>query len=246
MFTSLFDGVADLVGALLTACFGLVPSLPLALVLTSAVGALALAPLTVRSVRLARVHARLEPRLRALRAEHADDPAALRDATMALFREAGTSPLTPLLLGLAQAPLPLILLRTVRGLIHHGPAGVLAPRHVGGALAQSVRSGGVTFAGIDLTTSGLAALHGPPLAGIVVGLFASVILLVALAQGRLGRRSARAAQTPPMLRLASKVGPVFALVWGMLLPVAVVVSLTTMAGVRVAVLWLVERRPPTA
>jgi YidC/Oxa1 family membrane protein insertase len=246
MLTSPFDAVTDLVGALLTACFGLVPSLPLALVLTSAAGALAVVPLTVRSLQVARLHARLQPGLHRLRSEHADDPIALRDATIALFRDAGTSPVAPVLLGLAQAPVPLVLVRAVRGLIHHGPGGAVAPRHVGGALARAARSGGASFAGVDLTSSGLAALHGPPLAGVVVGLFAAVVLLVALAQRHVGSRSTGAGESPPLLRIAGKIGPVLALVWGMLLPLAVVVSLTTMAGVRVGVLWLVERRPPAA
>jgi YidC/Oxa1 family membrane protein insertase len=248
MLTSLFDGAADLVGAVLGACFGIVPSLPLAIVLTSALAGLAVAPLTVRGVRLARLHSRLQPRITELRSEHTGDPAALRAATRDLFRSEGTSPFAPVALGLLQAPVPFVVYRLVRGLLHRGANGLAAPRHVGAAIARAVSAGGLSLGGVDLTTSAVAALHGPPAAGLIVGVFAAVILLVALAQREIGRRAhlAVAARPHPAVELVGRLTPVAALAWGLLMPLALAVSLTTMGAVRVGVLWLVERRPPSA
>jgi hypothetical protein len=243
----LLDAAADVAGAVLTACFALVPSLPLTLVLTSLLAGVVIAPLTLRAFRASRALGALRPELERIRRAHADDPAAQHAATMEVFRSAGASPLTPLWIGLLQAPIAMAVYRAARGIAHR-TAGAADPVHVSGPLAEAIRAGATKVAGVDLTRSGWAALHTTPLAALVVAAFVLVTAAVALAQRHAHRRATGPTTAPenPMLRLATRTAPVVAVAWGLVVPLSIAVSLTTMAAVRAATIWLIERRPPTA
>lgn len=208
----------NVVRVVFDACLALIPSVPLALVITSALAGLVVAPVTVRAVRASARLQAIQPRLKRVQSDHAGDPVALRSAIVDLYREAGASPLTPLWLSLAQAPVGYGVYRA----------------------ARSLRD--AQLLGVDLTGSALAALHGPPIAALVVAALAVVVVAVSLAQSRSSLR--RLQSTPGPMRTMTRLAPAIALTWAAAVPMVATIAITTLGAVRAGAVWFAERQPP--
>lgn len=139
----------------------------------------ALLPLVVRGLRAAHRSAALAPQLRALQARYSRpagstagggrprltrdpaDLARLRAEQTALYREAGVSPLAPLLPALLQVPVMIALARVLDGAARGHAVGLLTP-------VLALQAGAATVLGAPLSGSLLGGGAGALLGGVLV------------------------------------------------------------------------------
>jgi len=126
-----------------------------------------LLPLVVRGLRSAHRAAAVAPQLRALQARYSRptrDPAELarmRSEQAAVFREAGVSPLAPLVPALLQVPVMIALARVLDGAARGHAVGLLSP-------ALALQAGAATVLGAPLSGSLLGGGAGALLGGVLV------------------------------------------------------------------------------
>jgi YidC/Oxa1 family membrane protein insertase len=149
---------------MLAGFYALFPNYALAITLLTIVVMAASAPLTMKVTRSGLAMQRLAPELKKLRQKYKGDRVRLNDATLALYREHGVSPLSGFLPLLVQIPVLIVLYGVIRGLTHtvdHGR--VAAPLYVSHSvqLAKSLgaRPGQMHALGINLASS-LFSAHG--------------------------------------------------------------------------------------
>ncbi len=159
------------------------PAWTAAVVVLVVVVRVALLPLVVRGLRAAHRTAALAPQLRALQARYSRprltrDPAELarlRSEQAALYRDAGVSPLAPLLPALLQVPVMIALARVLDGAARGHAVGLLTP-------VLAVQAGAATLLGAPLSTSLWGSLWGAlPGGGAGALLGGGLVLVVAVA-----------------------------------------------------------------
>lgn len=179
-----FDSVVTYAGELVTGLSTLLSPVAgahataAAIVVATIALRLVLSPLTWLQIRAELRRAALAPQIRQLRRRYADEPQRLAVETMTLYRSAGASPFAGCLPALAQAPFFLLMYQLVTRPASAG----------GGLLAES-------FLGVGLGS------HFGQVSGVAdVGVFALLMLVVALAAHTMSRRMRRtiAAQTEPV------------------------------------------------
>jgi len=129
----------------------------------------ALLPLVVRGLRSAHRAAAVAPQLRALQARYSRprltrDPAELarmRSEQAAVYREAGVSPLAPLVPALLQVPVMIALARVLDGAARGRAVGLLTP-------ARALQAGAATLLGAPLSGSLVGGGAGALLGGALV------------------------------------------------------------------------------
>ncbi len=148
----------------LAASYALIPNYAVAITLLTIVVMAVSAPLTVRATRSALAMQRLQPELKKIQQKYRGDRVRQSEATLALYREHGVSPVGGFLPALLQLPVFVVLYGVIRGLTHtvdHGR--VAAPLYVSHSvqLAKSLgaRPGQMHAFGINLASSLLSA-HG--------------------------------------------------------------------------------------
>ncbi|MEH1012909.1 membrane protein insertase YidC [Micromonospora sp. CPCC 206060] len=149
----------------------------LAIVLFTIAVRLLISPLTIAQIRGERRRAALAPQIRQLQQRYATDPARLRIELLALYRQAGASPLAGCLPALLQAPFFLVMYQLFS--TADPGRGLLAERLAGVPLGQQV-------------TDGLAGAAGP-----LFGVLLLVLLLLAWLTSRRMRRAAAGGGTGP-------------------------------------------------
>ncbi|WP_194903097.1 membrane protein insertase YidC [Quadrisphaera sp. INWT6] len=145
------------------------PAWTAAVVVLVVVVRVALLPLVVRGLRAGHRAAAVAPQLRALQARYSRpgltrDPgelAQLRAEQAALYREAGASPLAPLLPALLQVPVMIALARVLDGAARGHAVGLLTP-------ALALQAGAATVLGAPLSGSLLGGGAGALLGGALV------------------------------------------------------------------------------
>lgn len=172
------------------------------------------APLTVISMRSQRRMAAVQPHLAALRAEHAADPARLQTESMALLREHGVSPIGGCVPMLIQMPVFVLLYRHVR----------------------NMAAGGLTFRGVDLAQTGLAAFGAGPAAAFMV----AVVVVLLLGCAIVGIRLAPRAQADAASRVVRYMPLAFA-GWVVAFPLALGVYYATSSVLRLGVQVAAQR-----
>lgn len=187
------------------------------IVLTLAVSA-ATAPLTFVGMRSQRRLAVIQPELQNLQRRHSKDRAQLAAATTELFRRHNVSPLGGCVPMLVQAPVFILMFRHVQHLAAHG----------------------MSFAGVDLAQTGLAALYAGPAAVAMTGVVLVLIIGASVLQLCLSPSTTPAAQRTPV-ETAMRMSSLFFGAWAVSLPLAVGVYYAISSVFRVSLQWAFTR-----
>ena len=106
----------DLLAAILSFFYDLVPSYGFAIIMLTLVLMIVLAPFTVRQTRSMLAMQRLQPEVKRLRAKYGNDRERMNQEMMALYQANGVNPLGGCLPLLIQAPVLFVMYRVVQGL----------------------------------------------------------------------------------------------------------------------------------
>lgn len=147
-----FVGLEHVLGAVLAFFFDLVPVFGVAIILMTVTVNLLLFPLTLKQARSTRAFQRVQPEIKRIQAEYADDRARLQEELARAQRDAGATPAGCLLPMLIQTPIWLALYRVFRNVavIAHGGADVQPLIPTDSSLLDSVRAGQTHFLGMGL------------------------------------------------------------------------------------------------
>ena len=111
---SLWNGLLNLLGGVLSFFYGLVPNIGVAIVLLTLTVNIVVFPLTLRQTRSTRAMQEIQPEVAKLRKLHKDDSQAMNQATMDLYKERGVSLGGCFLPMLVQMPIWFALFRVLR------------------------------------------------------------------------------------------------------------------------------------
>lgn len=112
----MFDPLFQLIAGILSAFYAVYPSVGLAIVGLTVVTMIATAPLTVKSSRSMMAMQQLQPEIKRLQKQYADDRQTLNEQMMALYKEHNINPLSGCLPMLLQLPFFIVMFRLIRGL----------------------------------------------------------------------------------------------------------------------------------
>ena len=147
-----FIGLEHVLGAVLAFFFDLVPSFGLAIIFVTITVNLLLFPLTLKQTRSTRAFQRVQPEIKRIQTDYADDRERMQQELARAQREAGATPAGCLFPMLIQAPIWLALYRVFRNvaMIAHGDSAVQPLIPLDSALLDSVRAGDTRFLGMGL------------------------------------------------------------------------------------------------
>ncbi|HZU73794.1 MAG TPA: membrane protein insertase YidC [Acidimicrobiales bacterium] len=240
------------VALVLALAYSLVGSYGAGIFVVGAAVTLLTSPFAARAWRAQVARVRLEPELAAIRRRHSHDPQQAAAASLALLRDHGASPTAGCLALLLPAPLYLGLYQVLRGLTRRRPGSRLfQPLYLPHstalfhALASSTTMG---FWGVDLASTGTAALQASALSG---ALFVALLAITA-AGGVLQQVLVRRALPRPsdqraagVQRVASLTPAIFALT-GLGLPLAVTLYYAAVSLTRLAQQLMLIRLHPVS
>jgi YidC/Oxa1 family membrane protein insertase len=112
--SSIWNGLQELLGSLVSFFYGLIPNLGVAIILLTIVVGIVLFPLTLKQTRSMKAMQELQPELKRLQKELKSDRQALQEQTMALYKEHGVNPAAGCLPLLLQMPIWFALFSVLR------------------------------------------------------------------------------------------------------------------------------------
>jgi len=111
---SLWDGLQNFLGTVLSFFYDLIPNLGVAIILLTIAVGVVMFPLTLKQTRSMKSMQEIQPEVKRLQKELKGDKQALQEATMALYREKGVNPAAGCLPLLLQMPIWFALFRVLR------------------------------------------------------------------------------------------------------------------------------------
>lgn len=189
------------IAAVLALFYSWIPNYGVAIILLSVVWMILMAPLTVKQTRSMLAMQKLQPELKKLQDRHKNDRMALTEATQALYKEHGVSPLGGCLPMLLPFPLLIALFQVVDGLskITNGKATPKFLAHTTRMYHDIVRAHGALNAfGMDLAKSAVSG-HASFLAALPY--FVLILIMMGsqyYQQAQMMNRNPAAAQNPQM------------------------------------------------
>ena len=147
-----FVGLERVLGSVLAFYFELVPSFGVAIILVTITLNLLLFPLTLKQTRSTRAFQRVQPEIKRIQTEFADDRERMQEELARAQRDAGATPAGCLFPMLIQAPIWLALYRVFRNvaMIAHGGVETQPLIPSDSSLLDSVRAGRTHFLGMGL------------------------------------------------------------------------------------------------
>lgn len=151
--SSLWRGLQDLLGATLSFFYELIPNLGIAIILLTIAIGIVLFPLTLKQTRSMKAMQEIQPELKRIQKEFANDKPAQQQAMMALYKERGVNPAAGCLPLLLQMPVWFALFSVLRTPIDYATEG--------SSLASALADGrGLTFLWMNLSVSPNESLSG--------------------------------------------------------------------------------------
>lgn len=112
--SALWNGLLDLLGAVLAFFYGMVPNIGFAIIMLTLLVNVVVFPLTLRQTRSTRAMQEIQPEVERLRKQHKDNPQELNQEIMALYKERGVNPAGCFLPMVVQMPIWFALFRVLR------------------------------------------------------------------------------------------------------------------------------------
>lgn len=180
--SSIWNGIQEILGAILTFFYGLIPNFGIAIILLTVTVGLLLFRLTLKQTRSMRAMQEIQPEIKRLQRELKHDKQAQQQAMLALYQEKGISPAAGCLPLIAQMPIWFALFSVLRSF---GGAEPLKWVTEGSDLYRHIDAGGsLTFLWMDLTRTpshvgfGQTLADGTEVAGDLVAFIPYVILIL--------------------------------------------------------------------
>lgn len=241
-----FAAVLSAVAWVLAATYSLYPSYAVAIIGLTVVAAAIGAPATVLSVRSMVRLGQLRPELDGLRQRFTNDRAGLNEATMALYRTHGVSPLGGILPNLIAAPMFIAVYQVIRGLTGGaGSADGIKPRFISTSsdlYRDLLGEHSLRTLGVDLAQNGVMALHSGPLAvAAFIGLVAVVILSAVAGQRRMAHLHPDVPRQPGWM---AHLVPAVCVPMALAVPLAVTLYYATSSVLRLGVQLVATRGLP--
>lgn len=147
-----FFGLERILGSVLAFFYALVPSFGLAIILVTIALNVLLFPLTLKQTRSTRAFQRMQPEIKRIQSEHADDRERMQQELARAQREAGATPAGCLFPMLIQMPIWLALYRVFRNVatIAHGGTDIDPLIPADSSLLDAVHAGRTHFLGMGL------------------------------------------------------------------------------------------------
>ena len=151
----LFVGLQHILGSVLAFYFDLAPSFGIAIILVTITLNLVAFPLTLKQTRSTRAFQRVQPEIKRIQKEHADDRDRMQQELARAQREAGATPAGCLFPMLIQLPIWFALYRVFRNvaMIAHGTTGIEPLIPSDSSLLEAVEAGRTHFLGMGLGTT---------------------------------------------------------------------------------------------
>lgn len=189
--SAIWNGIQEVLGAILTFFYGLIPNFGIAIILLTVTIGLLLFRLTLKQTRSMKAMQEIQPEIKKLQRELKHDKQAQQAAMMELYKEKGVNPAAGCLPLLAQMPIWFALFSVLRSFASSDLAGQLRWVSSGSKLETAIQSGQtLSFLGMDLTRTPSAVGFGETLsdgsiiAGDLVGAipyFITIIVVMATA-----------------------------------------------------------------
>jgi YidC/Oxa1 family membrane protein insertase len=112
--SSIWNGLQELLGSIVSFFYGLIPNLGVAIILLTIAVGVVLFPLTLKQTRSMKAMQELQPELKRLQKDLKHDKQALQEQTMALYKEHGVNPAAGCLPLLLQMPIWFALFSVLR------------------------------------------------------------------------------------------------------------------------------------
>ena len=241
----IFQPLYQAMAWMLAAFYSLVPNYAAAITLLTVVVMAVSAPLTIRVTRSGLAMQRLQPELKKLQQKYKGDRLRLNEATLALYREHGVSPLGGFLPLLLQIPVLVVLYGVIRGLTHtldHGR--IAAPLYISHSvqLAKSLGAhpGQMHAFGVNLASSLLNA-HGAWAAYLPYAALVLIAIGLQYVQTRQVNRRTPPGSSPPQVQSLQRYLPLVYAVIYLRFPAGLNIYFVVSAVCRIAIQELALR-----
>jgi YidC/Oxa1 family membrane protein insertase len=145
---SLWEGLQNLLGSVLSFFYDLIPNLGVAIILLTIAVGVVMFPLTLKQTRSMKAMQEIQPEIKRLQKQYKGDKQTLQEKTMALYREKGVNPAAGCLPLLLQMPIWFALFRVLRQFATDDPTRFVPS---GSALAEAAGPGhALTFLWMDM------------------------------------------------------------------------------------------------
>ncbi len=263
--TSILEPLMRVMGDLMAFFYAIVPSYTIDIVLLTVLVMSLLTPLTIKGTRSMIAAQKLAPEIKKLQGEYKNDRQALSEATMALYKEHGVSPVGGCLPLLIQLPFFFAIDYMLRGLSHTTVAALAAPvsgtllppstvriigapRYVptGSGLYKALQAstGHLHSFGLDLdkafrSVSGSVTHKAPYLVLVALSVASQYY-----AQRQINRRNPQAAAANPQMQTVTRIMPLMYGVFSLAFPAGLVVYFVASGAVRIVQQWAMYRFDP--
>jgi YidC/Oxa1 family membrane protein insertase len=263
--TSILEPLMRVMGDLMAFFYAIVPSYTIDIILLTVLVMSLLTPLTIKGTRSMIAAQKLAPEIKKLQGEYKNDRQALSEATMALYKEHGVSPVGGCLPLLIQLPFFFAIDYMLRGLSHTTVGALAAPVsgsllptssvHVVGAPKYVPKGSGLYKAlvestghlhsfGLDLdkafrSVSGSVTHKAPYLVLVALSVASQYY-----AQRQISRRNPQAAAANPQMQTVTRIMPLMYGVFSLAFPAGLVVYFVASGAVRIIQQWAMYRFDP--
>ena len=203
MLQSVWDGIREGMGFILSFFYGIVPNAGIAIIMLTVVVRLILFPLTAKQAKSMIAMQRAQPEIKKLQAKYKNDKQKLNEELMKFYKENSINPLGGCLPLLAQMPVFIALYQTLRNIQHFIPTS--SSMYADICSGTNCKVVNLDFFGMNLTQSAGAAPKGFGNAlpyYVLVGL----VVITAFLQQRQTMRNQT--QANPQMQVIGKVMPV--------------------------------------
>ena len=263
--TSILEPLMRVMGDLMAFFYAIVPSYTIDIILLTVLVMSLLTPLTIKGTRSMIAAQKLAPEIKKLQGEYKNDRQALSEATMALYKEHGVSPVGGCLPLLIQLPFFFAIDYMLRGL-SHTTVGALAapvsgsllppsavrvigaPKYVpkGSGLYKALQesTGHLHSFGLDLDKAFRSVSGSVPHKAPYLVLVALSVASQYYAQRQISRRNPAAAAANPQMQTVTRIMPLMYGVFSLAFPAGLVVYFVASGAVRIIQQWAMYRFDP--
>jgi YidC/Oxa1 family membrane protein insertase len=205
---SIFNNIADAMGAVLAFLYKVIPSYGLAIIGLTVLVRLVLFPLTAKQARSMQKMQLVQPEIKKLQAKYKDNRQQLNEEIMKFYKENQINPMAGCLPLVFQMPVFFALYRVLRSPLSHIPQdSKLFHAFCGDASAKNCHAKGLKFLGLDLSKSA-ADIHNGFATALPYFLLIALVVITGYVQFKQTQsRQTSAQQANPQAAMMGKIFP---------------------------------------